>query len=253
MGSSQNTSTSTTAPTNPAVTNTTNNLLSGVDAAWAKGPASFNESLYAGLGGTTNAGIAALAGSASNPTYASGVQSAIDSFGRTASGANIGQNDPGYATIRNKLSNDVLTSTNGAFNNSGLFGSDNNQKQAASGLADSLGALDYQQYNDSQDRQVQAAGMLPGLFSASQQPASALLSAGAIQDADRQAALQGRNDLFQRQNNSYTDLLAKLSSTLNGTAQTSGSTTTQITPEAPWWQQALGGAALGAGIYGSLR
>lgn len=239
MGGSQ-TSTSTTKPANASITKTTNNLLGGIDAAWAKGPSVFNESLYAGLGDTTKNGLQSLMGSANNPAYSSGVQGAIDSFGRTASGANLGMNDPGYATIRNKLSNDVLTSTNNSFNNSGLFGSDNNQKQAASGLADSLGALDYQQYNDSQDRQVQAAGLLPGLYQASQQPASTMLSAGAIQDADAQATLQGRYDLSTRQGNAQTDLLAKLSSILNGTASTAGSTTTTSQPSTPWWQSALG-------------
>lgn len=239
MGGSQ-TSTSTTKPANASITKTTNNLLGGIDAAWAKGPSVFNEGLYAGLGDTTKNGLQSLMGSANNPAYSSGVQGAIDSFGRTASGANLGMNDPGYATIRNKLSNDVLTSTNNSFNNSGLFGSDNNQKQAASGLADSLGALDYQQYNDSQDRQVQAAGLLPGLYQASQQPASTMLSAGAIQDADAQATLQGRYDLSTRQGNAQTDLLAKLSSILNGTASTAGSTTTTSQPSTPWWQSALG-------------
>lgn len=240
MGDSNQTSTSSTASSNPNVTNTTNKLLGGIDAAWAKGPSTFNESLYGGLGGTTNQGLQQLIGSANNPAYSQGVQGAIQSFGDTAAGKNIGVNAPGYQTVRNKLSNDVLTSTNNSFNNSGLFGSDNNQGAAASGLADSLGALDMGQYNAGLDRQVQAAGMLPGLYQASQQPASTLLSAGAIQDADKQAALQGRFDLSQRQGNAQTDLLAKLSSILAGNAQASGSTTTSTTPSTPWWQSAIG-------------
>jgi hypothetical protein len=244
MGSSQK-STSTTTSANPNITDTTNKLLGGIDSAWAKGPSVFNESLYAGLGDTTKNGISQMIGSANNPAYANGVQGAISSFGKTASGANLGVNDPGYSTIRNKLSNDVLTSTNGSFNNSGLFGSDNNQKQAASGLADSLGALDYQQYNDSQDRQVQAAGLLPGLYQASQAPASTMLSAGAIQDADRQAALQGRYDLSTRQGNAQTDLLAKLSSILAGNAASAGTTKTETKPSTPWWQT-VGQLAVGA-------
>lgn len=238
-------STSSTAPTNPAVTATTNNLLGGINTAWAKGPSTFNESLYAGTGGVTQQGLSGSYAAAKNPAFASSVNGAIDSFGKTASGANLGINDPGYATIRNKLSNDVLTSTNSSFNNSGLFGSDNNQKQSAEGLGNALGALDYQQYNDSQDRQVQAAGMLPDLYDAAQKPSQTLLGVGAMQDADAQAALQGRYDLSQRQGNAQTDLLAKLSSILAGNAQASGSTTTTSQPSKPWWESALG---IGVGL-----
>lgn len=240
MGDSQQTSTSSTASSNPAVTNTTNKLLGGIDAAWAKGPAVWEDTLYGGQGATTKQGISSLIGSANNPAYSQGVQGAIQSFGDTAAGKNIGVNAPGYQAVRNKLSNDVLTTTNGAFNNSGLFGSDNNQGAAASGLADSLGALDMGQYNAGLDRQVQAAGMLPGLFQASQQPASTLLSAGALQDADTQAAKQGNFDYYTRANSAQTDLLAKLSSILAGNAQASGSTTTTSTPSTPWWQSMIG-------------
>lgn len=240
MGDSQQTSSSSTTPTNPAVTATTSKLLGGIDSAYDKGPSVWNSSLYGGQGALTTRGLSDLTGTANNPAYSGGVQGAIDSFGKTASGANLGVNDPGYAAIRRNLTDDVLTSTNSSFNNSGLFGSDTNQEQAAEGLGNALGALDYQQYNDSQDRQVQAAGMLPGLYQASQQPASTMLSAGAIQDADRQASLQGQYELDTRKNNAQTDMLAKLSSILAGNAAAGGSTTTTSTPTTPWWQSAIG-------------
>lgn len=240
MGDSQQVSTSSTTPNNPAVTATTNKLLGGINTAFDAGPSTFNESLYAGMSGGTKRGLGTAWTSATEPAFGGYMNGAIDSFGKTASGANLGINDPGYATIRNKLSNDVLTSTNNSFNNSGLFGSDTNQEQAAEGLGNALGALDYQQYNDSQDRQVQAAGMLPSMFQAAQLPGQAQIAVGQMYDADNQAALQGRYDLSQRQGNAKTDLLAKLSSILAGNAQASGSTTTQTTPTTPWWQSAIG-------------
>lgn len=239
MGDNQ-TTTSSTTPANGHVSTTTDRLLGGIDTAWNAGPKPFNESLYTGIGDTTKNGIASLIGSANNADYSRGVDGAMSSFADTAAGKNIGVNAPGYQQIRDKLSNDVLTQTNGSFNNSGLFGSDNNQKSAAAGLTDSLGALDMGQYNAGLDRQVQAAGLLPGLYQAKQQPASTLLSAGAIQDADRQATQQGRYDLATRQGNAQTDLLAKLSSILAGNAQAGGSTTTSTTPTTPWWQSAVG-------------
>lgn len=244
MGDSQ-TSTSTTRPLNAHVTSTANNLLGGIDAAWARGPSTFNESLYTGTGATTNRGVQSLIASANNPAYSNGVQGAISSFGDTAAGRNIGVQAPGYQQVRSDLSNNIRTTNNSDFNNSGLFGSDNNQESTARGLTSGLGALDMQQYNNGLDRQVQAAGLLPGLYQASQQPASTLLTAGAIQDADAQARQQGRYDLSTRQGNAQTDLLGRLSSIFNGTSGAGGSQTTSSTPSTPWWQSLIG---LGVGL-----
>lgn len=242
------TSTSSTAPTNPAVTNTTNKLLGGIDSAYDAGLKVNPVSLYGGVGDTTKQSWQQALNSSANPDYAAGVNGAISSYADTAAGKNIGVDAPGYQTVRNKLQNDVLTATNGAFNNSGLFGSDSNQTAAASGLTDSLGALDLQQYNNGLDRQAAAVPLLQQLYSAAQQPAATEGAVGAASDADTQATLLGNNDLFRRTNDSQTDLLAKLSSILNGTAGSSGSTTTQTntTPTTPWWQSALslGGSLL---------
>lgn len=236
MGKNSNTSTTTTAPANASITDTTNKLLGGINSAYDKGPSVFNESLYAGLGGTTNQGLQSLIGSAGNPAYSQGVQGAIQSFGDTAAGKNIGVQAPGYQAVRDNLSSDIMGQVGSSFASQGRFGGGSYVDKATDSLTSGLGALDMDQYNNGLDRQVQAAGMLPGLYDALQKPASTLLSAGAIQDADKQAALQGRYDLSQRNGNAQTDLLAKLSSILAGNAQTSGSTETKTTPAAPWWQ-----------------
>src|SRR5690606_25084299 len=133
--------------------------------------------------------------------------------------------DPGYAALRDKLQNDVMTSTNTAFNSSGMFGSDSNQKAAASGLAEALGGLDYKQYGDSLARQSEAALMLPQLFSAMQMPASVQQSVGASQDAAAAAEAAGP-----------TDYLGKLTSILNGAAGAGPQTTTTSQPGTPLWQ-----------------
>jgi hypothetical protein len=240
-------STSSSAPTNPAVTATTNKLLGGINDAYDAGLKVNPVSLYGGVGDTTKQSWQQALNASANPDYANGVNGAISSFADTAAGKNIGVDAPGYQTIRNKLQNDVLTATNGAFNNSGLFGSDNNQTAAASGLTDSLGALDLQQYNNGIAQQQAAVPILQQLYAASQQPAATAGAVGAAKDADTQATLLGNNDLFRRTNDSQTDLLAKLSSILNGTAATSGNTTTQTntSPAPNPWYAALGlGASL---------
>lgn len=339
MGKNSNTSTTTTAPANASITDTTNKLLGGINSAYDKGPSVFNESLYSGLGGTTKDGLNALIGSANNSAYRYGVNSGInyssgligDGYGegqesnvnavnnvasqfqgmantaqnpslteqqllKTAQGGSFGQSDPGYAAMRDNLSSDIMGEVGSSFASNGRFGGGAYVDKATDSLTSGLGALDYTNHQNDIARQERAlssiegqrqqgfanrsnnllnaastaqAGFglqqqgvnnvfaaqqsLPGLYAASQQPASTLLSAGAIQDADAQTALQGRYDLSTRQGNAQSDYLAKLTSILNGNAAASGSTTTQTTPQAPWWQQALGGAAVGAGIYGAFK
>jgi hypothetical protein len=150
--------------------------------------------------------------------------------------------------------NDTLAATNKSFNSAGLFGSDTNQQAAGTGVANALAGLDYGNYQNDIARQQQAAQMLPGLFSAAQQPSTVMGAIGGAQDQNQQGILQGRADLQQRQASGWTDLIAKLTSAAAGNAASSGVTTTnsQTSPQAPWWQQILGAGAVGAGIYGNL-
>jgi hypothetical protein len=229
-----NTSTSSTAPASAAVRGTIDKLATGLGNEFAPG-----KSLFQAPGATTTGGQAASLDAANNPLYSQGVNGAIGDFADIAAGNRFGTNDPGYAALRSKLSNDVLTQTNSAFNNSGLFGSDNNQKAAASGLADSLGALDYSNFQNDQQRQQQAAGLLPGLFSAAQLPSSVQQSVGASQDAAAAAKAAGP-----------TDFLAKLTAIANGNAGAAGTTTTNTSPGTPLWQTLLGGGIGLAGLLG---
>ena len=226
MGSSNNTTT--TRSGSKAVNSTVDKLAAGLGNAYSPG-----KSLYQAPSTNTSQGWQASLTAANNPAYSSGLAGAMSSFGNRAAGNELGMQDPGYATLRAKLENDVMRSTNTAFNQSGLFGSDSNQKAAASGLADSLGALDYQQYSNSLDRQSSAAAMLPQLFSAGQLPASIQQSVGAAQDADAAAKAAGP-----------TDYLGKLTGILGGNAAAAGTTTNSQTP---LWKLLLGAGATVAG------
>lgn len=223
MGSSTQTSTSTSGPSNKDLNATVSKLSKGLAAEYTPG-----KSLYQAPGANTTGGWAASLQAASDPNFSNGLAGALQSYGNRAAGNEIGINDPGYKAIRDQLQSDITSTANSSFNNSGLFGSDSNQRGLAQGLASGLGGLDYQQYNDSLSRQAEAANMLPGLFSAGQLPASIQQSVGASQDANAAAQAAGP-----------TDYLAKLTGILNGTASASGTTTTNSTPTAPLWQTLL--------------
>lgn len=171
---------------------------------------------------------------------------------------------PGMSQLRNKLQDDTLTGVNSIFGGSGRLGSGQHISSASEGLGNALAGFDYANYQndinnryrslDSQAGQANTAfGMeqqgvantagamaaLPQLYQTAQMPGQTLGSVGAAQDADKQANLLGRHDLFRRQQDAKVDLLAKLSSILSGTAGAGGTTTTNTEPGTPWWQTGI--------------
>jgi hypothetical protein len=239
-----NKTTTQTGSSSSAVTNTTNKLLGGLSAQYDKGTAVFDKNLFTGAGDTTQNSWASALGAANNPDYANGINGAISDYSRAASGGDAAANDPYYA----KLGDNALRDVNAMFTNSGRFGSGSHVNQAVTALGDVNNA------NIAADRawQTQGAQMLPGLLQAGQLPSSIQGAVGSAQDANTQGLLQGANDLFRRQNDSGWSTLGQASSILNGAAPAAGQTQTTTSPQAPWWQQGLGAAALGAGIYGSI-
>ena len=173
--------------------------------------------------GTTQ-GIAGLLSAASNPAYDAGVRGAISSYADTAAGKNIGVEAPGYQAVRDKLRSDVSGDVNASMGANGRYGSSVHTGTLADSLTSSLGALDMAQYNSGLDRQAQAAAMLPGLQTASTQPALTSLTAGQVQDDTNNAGL---------------NRLLKLLGAFNGSQGSAG-----MTQETPWWQSAAGLAGL---------
>lgn len=71
------------------------------------------------------------------------------------------QDAPGYQAVRDKVSNDALTSVNGLFNNSGRFGGGTHVVKAAEGVGNVLAGLDYQNFqNDVANRYNSLGGQL---------------------------------------------------------------------------------------------
>lgn len=244
-GGGSNQTTTTTGSASPQVTSTTNDLLSRLTSQVGQGTAVYNNSLYPGAGQTTQNSWAGLLSASNNPAFSAGVKGATSDFADIAAGNQFGTNDPGYAALRAGLADDVTDQVNATLQGSGRFGSGSHAGTLTRELTSSLGGLDYANYQNDVARQERAAAMLPQLYSAGLMPASVVGQVGAAQDADSLAQRQAANDLFRRQNDAGWDTLARASSILNGTAGSAGTTTTQSTPQSPWWMSALGlGAAL---------
>jgi hypothetical protein len=247
------TSTSSTAPSNPDVNPTLSKLLKGVQGQYDATPEgfAFDKSLYAGTGATTDNALSTMLSGATNPAAGQAFGNTFSEVSDIAAGNRFGMDDPGYAALRSKVASDTLTGTNRAFNESGLFGADSNQRAAGEGLANALAGLDYGNFQNDQQRQERAQASQAGAFQNTLLPGQAALGVGQLQDADAQAALQGESDLALRQFNAPTDFLAKLSSILAGNAAsggTSSSTTTPIQQPNPL-QLLLSGGLGAAGLF----
>lgn len=207
-----------------------------------------------------------------------------------ATGGAFGQAAPGYDRLRSNIIDDTLSGVSSLFTSTGRYGGGSHVGTATESLADSLASLDYQNYQNDIARQERAlaaiegqrqqgltnrmgalgaqadaaqnafgmeqqgvanamgaSAALPGLYDASQAPWQTIFGAGQAMDADQQAKLMADYELHQRRNNRVFDHLAQYQGLLGGAAQTA-----EQTEEAPWWQQALGAASVGAGIFGNI-
>jgi hypothetical protein len=144
----------------------------------------FNKELYTGQGATTQGALGSILGNANPGGFSGHINSAIGDFGDIASGKRFGMDDPGYAQLRSKLGSDTLRDVNAIFTGSGRFGSGSHVDTATSSLGNVLAGLDYGNFQNDQQRQFAAAGMLPQLYSASQMPGQTQLAVGQLQDAD---------------------------------------------------------------------
>ena len=166
----------------------------------------------------TSQGIMGLLSAANNPAYSAGVGGAISSLADTAAGKNIGVEAPGYRAVRDNLRSTITGDVNASMGASGRYGSNLHTQALTDALTPALGGLDMAQYNSGLDRQVQAASLLPGLQTASTQPALTALTAGQVQGDTNNAGL---------------DRMLKILGAFNGSQGSAG-----MAQETPWWQSA---------------
>jgi len=226
MGS--DTQTTSTGINNAALNKTLTKVATGLGDLYKPGGTS-----YTAPSSTTTGAWDSSLNAAGNPAYSGGIAGALESYGKRAAGSELGINDPLYAAQRARLTDDVMTNVNNAFNNSGLFGSDNNREAAGRGLAEALGGLDLAQRTESYGRQAEAANLLPQLFAGAQAPSSIAASVGASKDADAAAKANGQ-----------IDYLSRIIGTLNGASGAAGTSTTTTTQQDPWRLLLGGGLGL---------
>lgn len=212
-GGGTQTTTQVNAPSNPDVNPTLSKLLKGVQTTYDRSPA---------ITPNMSAGWDSQLGAAANPDYMRGVTGSTRELADIASGARFGTNDPGYAAMREGALNDALTAVGSSFLTNGRFGSSVMGDAAGKAASQTLAGLDYANFQNDQQRQMQAISALPTIFAAGQAPGSVQSSVG------------------QQQQQAPWANLATASSILSGTAGTGGSTSSMTQPTAPWWQQALG-------------
>lgn len=217
MGDNKETSTS--GPTNSMVDPTLTKLLQGLSATYDTAPVTAPN---------LTGGWASQISAANNPDYARGVAGSTKELADIASGSRFGMNDPGYASLRAGALDDAMTGVASSFLTDGRFGSSVMGDAAGKAATETLAGLDYGNFLNDQQRQMQAISALPSAFAMGQAP-------GAVQEAVGNA----------QQRAPWTNL-GLSSSILAGTAGAGGTTTTQ--PGAPWWQApvAIGGTLAGA-------
>jgi hypothetical protein len=222
-GGGTETTTQTNAPSNPDVNPTLSKLLKGVQGV-------YDTSVATGDPGAISSGWNLQTNAALNPDYARGVGGATSELADIAAGKRFGMNDPGYAKMRAGALDDALTGVGSSFLTDGRFGSTVMGDAAGEAATETLAGLDYANFQNDQNRQMQAISALPSVFAAGQAPGSVVTSIG-----EQQRAAPWYN-------------LGQASSILAGTAGTGGSTSTMTQPATPWWQSAagLGIAGLGA-------
>lgn len=245
MGGNVDTGQQSTGLTNPAMQAAATTIGNQLNTQLSQGVRPFTGSLAPDLSSQTMAGVNALGNNPATGAFTNAIGGTIGDLGAVASGQRFGMNDPGYAALRAGLADDVTTNVNATLQGSGRFGSQSHEGALTRELATSLGGLDYQNFQNDQQRQMQAAGMLPGLYQGSMLPASAQLQGGQILDAQALARAQDAERLFDVTNNAGWNTLQRGSSIFAGTAPTSGTTTTQ---SQPWWKVGTGLVSTGLGF-----
>lgn len=219
---------------NPAMDAAATTIGNQLNTALQTGVKPFTGSMVPGLSSATMAGVSGLTNNAASPIFSKAMGDTIGDFGAIASGQRMGENDAAWNAARDRVTAD----TNAAFNASGRFGGGANVAKLGEGLA----GVELSRIMGNEARQMQAAGMLPGLYQGATMPASMALQAGQIVDANAAAKAQDEARIWDAVNNAPWNTLQRGASIFGGTAPISGTTQTNTQPGTPWWQSALGGA-----------
>lgn len=229
-----------------------NNLL-GADAAsvYSQGPKVNQELQYGGLSAQTQAGLNGLYGASQQPNsfgaatqFSNGLLANANNpslteqqLGGVARGEYLNGANPYFEqNLQNSLQ-DAGTGVNAALGANGRYGSSVHVNQLGTTLGQLSTSARSSQYENERNRQAQALAAIEGqrqqginngqwaasnagsLYQNSLLPYQTQLGVGQAFDADRQAAITARDQLFQNNANAPYDQLVKYQQLQNGTAQ----------------------------------
>lgn len=166
----------------------------------------------------TSAGIGALAATANNPLTA-------DATAALQSNLNMDDTYRDFDLIKESVTDDVQSGLASMFAgggiNSGLAGG-----YASSEMARALAGVEYDQYNQAKARQMQGIGMAPTISNMGRQDASALITAGNMQDQQNQAMIDADMAQYYEGENADIDALNRYSALIGGYGGLGGTSTT---------------------------
>lgn len=276
-GGGTETTTQSSAPSNPAMNAAATTIGDQLNTQLSRGVTPYTGSMAPGLSSQTQTGVNSLMSASGNTgginaanNWATGTINS-GGYNPALSGAQTGVQNylrenqadaPGYAALRAKAADDASVAANATFAASNRFGGGSHRVGLGEGIGNALAGMDYQQYNDRLGRQLSgnqalagigqtamgnaagASGMAPALYQAGLMPGQAQLQAGQVVDANNLMQAQDQARIFDATQNAGWNTLQRGASIFSGTAPVSGTTQTNTTPTAPWWQQ-VGGYILG--------
>jgi hypothetical protein len=217
--------------------------------SWMNNPA--NAQAYQGqrvaeMSGRTQAGLDAMAAS-------TGARQAEDYLSGVVGGQYLGQSNPYLDQMQDAIRASVMPSINSRVSASGMApGSSVDQSLVGREMTRAMAQPLFQTYENERGRQMQAAGMLPGV---SQGIIGNMLGAGQMGEAYEQRDLDAARQAFEENRMAglrpyaeampYLTQIGNMGGTSSGT--TSGTQTQSTSPS--WGQTALGAGMMGASLF----
>lgn len=195
--------------------------------------------------------------------YSANTQAGIDSLAATGNNAitpaaqsallstlNMDDSYRDFDNIKASVADDVKANLAGMFSGGGM-GNSLAQVNAGIGMADAMGRLEYDAYNEAQARKMQALGMAPTISNMARADAGALMTAGGLEDAMAQRKIDADMAEYYEREGADAQALQQYASIASGIGGL-GSTGTQTAPGQSGLSQIAGAASQGLGTYGAL-
>jgi hypothetical protein len=227
--------------------------------SWMNNPANaqaYQGQRVAGMSGRTQAGLDEMYNSG-------GLRQTQDYLSGVLGGNYLGQSNPHLAQLQDSIKASVMPSINSRVSASGMApGSSVDQSLVGREMTRAMAQPLFQTYENERGRQMQAAGMMPGV---SQGIIGNMVGAGQMGEAYQQRDLDAARQTWEENRMAglrpYAEATPLLATIGNMGGTSSGTTTgTQTQSTSPsWGQTALGAGMMGAslftpgGIFGGAR